>query len=91
MTVSLLELDLPAHGGNADAVAVAGDSGHHPFHNQLVGRVLQRSKAQGIQEGNGSGTHGENVANDSPHSRCRSLIGLDKGGVIVRFHLEDSR
>ena len=35
--------------------------------------------------------HGEDVAEDPPHSGRRPLVGLDVGGMVVALHLEDER
>ena len=44
-----------------------------------------------VQVGDWPGTHREDISQDTTHSGRGSLIGLDKGGVIVAFHLEDRR
>jgi len=52
--------------------------------------MLGIAEAQGVQQGDWPGAHGEDVAHDAAHPRRRTLIGLDVGGVVVALHLEDT-
>ena len=51
--------------------------------------MVGRAEAQRVHRGDGAGAHGEDVAQDAAHAGRRALIGLDEGGVVVAFHLED--
>lgn len=52
-------------------------------------RVVGRTEAQRVHRCDGTGAHGEDVAQDAADARCRALVGLDIGRVVVAFHLED--
>jgi hypothetical protein len=47
------------------------------------------AEAKRVQVGDRPRAHGENVAQDPADPGCRTLIGLDVGGVVVALHLED--
>ena len=49
---------------------------------------IQWSEAQGIPYRNRSCAHGENVAEDAADSGCSTLVGLDKGRMIVALNAE---
>ena len=87
--VTGVEVGFAADGRHADAVAVAADPGDHPFDQPPGARMGWIAKAQGVQEGDRPGAHGEDVAHDAAHSRRGALIGLDERRVVVRLHLED--
>ena len=86
--VAGIEGHLTAHGGHAHAVAVVGDACHHALHQAHVALIFQGPKAQGIEQGNRPGTHGEDVAQDAAHTRGRPLERLHRRGVVVALDLE---
>ncbi len=49
------------------------------------------AEAQGVEQGDRAGAHGEDVAHDAADAGRRALVGLDERRVVVRFHLEDAR
>jgi hypothetical protein len=49
------------------------------------------AEGQRVHRRDGPRAHGEDVAQDAAHAGRRALIGLDVGGVVVAFHLEDHR
>ncbi len=102
--VGRVEADLAAHVGDADAVPVARDPGHHPAEQVAVpgdrggigpaGGVLERverTEAQRVQERDRPGAHREDVADDAAHPGGRTLVRLHRRRVVVRLDLEDDR
>jgi hypothetical protein len=87
--VAFVEGDLAADGGDADAVAVAADAGHDAGHVAAHQRIVERAEAQRVEQRDGPGAHGEDVADDAAHAGGRALIRLDERRVVVRFDLED--
>jgi hypothetical protein len=87
--VARIEADLAADGRNPDAVAVAGDAGDDTFEQPPGARLIQRTEAQRVQQGDRPGAHGENIADDAADAGRGALIRLDERRVIVRFDLED--
>ena len=65
-----------------------GNARHHALHQAGVAGILQGPKAQGIEQGQGPGPHGENVAQDAAHPRGRPLEGFHGGGMVMAFDLE---
>ncbi len=89
--VAVLERDFPTNRRYADAVAVPGDPGNHPFDGTArasAGRAVHRAEAQRVEQRDRPRTHREDVADDPAHTGGRSLIGLDEGRMIVRLDLE---
>ena len=74
---------LAAHGGHADRVAVAGDAADHALHDPPVAGVVEGAEVQRVEEGDGPGAHGEDVADDAADAGGRALVGLDGRGVVV--------
>jgi hypothetical protein len=87
--VARVELDLAADGGHAEGVAVAADAGDHAGDEVAGLRVIRRAEAQRVHRRDGPRAHGEDVAQDAADAGRRALVGLDVGGVVVAFHLED--
>src|SRR5581483_6505877 len=76
--VTIVEDHLATDGGNADAVAVSGDAGHHAFEVSPHPWILQRPEAQGIHQRNGPRAHREDVADDAADARGCTLVRLDE-------------
>ena len=89
--VAVVERDLAAHGGNADAVAVARDARHDALEEARGLRVRRIAEAQRVQGGDRPRAHGEDVAQDAAHAGGRALVRLDVARVIVALHLERHR
>ena len=88
LLVAVVKVDLAADGRNSEAVAVVPNALDHAI-DQPLGAVGSRiAKAKGIQLSNWAGTHGENVAVDSAHSRRSTLVGLHGRRVVVRLNFE---
>jgi hypothetical protein len=65
-----------------------GNARHHPFHQANVGAVVQWPKAQSVQQRNRSGTHRENIAQNSANPSRRTLKWLHRRRVVVAFDFE---
>ena len=88
--VGVLEDDLAADGGDAEAVAVAADAGDDAAEEVAVARASsQRPEAEGVEEGDRARAHREDVADDAADAGGRALVGLDGGGVVVGLDLHD--
>ena len=85
--VALLEVDLAADSWNSNAVAVTADTGDHSFEAAAGGG--QRAEAQRVQERDRARAHRDHVADDAADAGGRPLVGLYRGGVVVRLDLED--
>ena len=89
--VGFLEVDLAAHRGHAEAVAVAADAGDRALEQVALARLVERAEAQRVQRGDRARAHREDVADDAADAGRRALVGLDGAGVVVRLHLEGDR
>jgi hypothetical protein len=90
--VRLVERDLATDGGDADAVAIAGDAGDDSFDDAprpSAGGSVHRPEAQRVHQRNRPRAHREDVADDSADAGGGTLIGLDERRMVVRFDLED--
>ena len=87
--IRLVEIGLAAHGGDADAIAVAADAGHHARHQMAGLGVAGVTETQGVHVGDGTRAHGEDIAQNAADAGRRALIGFDERRVVVAFHLED--
>ena len=87
--VGLVETGLAADGRDAEGIAVAADPFHHTVHELAGLGMLRRAEGQRVHRGDGTGAHGEDVAQDAAHAGRSTLIGFDVRGVVVAFHLED--
>src|SRR5271165_2810937 len=83
--VAPVEADRTADGWNPERIAVAADAGDDPRHEAPGLRMIRRAKAQEVEAGDGTRAHGEDVAQDAADPSRRALIGLDIGGMVVRF------
>ena len=85
--VGVVEEDLAAHVGDAEAVAVTADTGDDALEQAAVLGLVGRAEAQRVQQRDGPRAHGEDVADDAADAGGRALIGLDGGGVVVGLDL----
>ncbi len=83
------EEDLAAHVGDAEAVAVAADAADDAVEEVAVAGVVGRAEAERVEDGDGVGAHGEDVADDAADAGCGALVGLDGGRMVVGFDLHD--
>ncbi len=51
--------------------------------------MIGGAEPQGVQIGDGSGAHGEDVTHDAADAGRGSLVGLDVARVVVAFHFEN--
>ena len=86
--VHRVEIDLSTHNGHTKAVSVVADAAHHTVEQPLGLRVLEVTEAKAVQLGNGTRTHGEDVAVDAADTGGRSLVGLQRTRVVVALNLE---
>ncbi len=87
--IGCVEVGFPTDGRDSHAVAVTADA-FDDTAKQVAGfRMIRFAKAQSIEVCDRTGTHGEDIAHDAANTGCRTLIGFDKGRVVVAFHLED--
>jgi hypothetical protein len=84
-----VEVDLSAHGRDADAVAVAADAADHAVDHLLHPRRVRGAEAQGVEVGDGPRAHGEDIPQDAADPGGSAVVGFDPGRVVVGFHLED--
>ncbi len=89
--IRVVEHHFAADVGQAQTVAVAtdpgDDAGQHPFGVLGVGGA----EPQRVHHRHRPRTHRQDVADDPADSRCRPLVGLDIGRVVVRLDLECHR
>ena len=81
--VALVEDDLAADVRHADAVAVVADPADGARE-----VVVGRAEPEPVEEGDGSGAHRRDVAQDPADARRGALERLDGRGVVVALHLE---
>src|SRR5205823_1380469 len=86
-----VELALAADRRHADAVAVSADPAHDAGYEVAGPRVVGAAEAQRIQDRDRPRPHCKDIAQNAADPGRRSLIGLDKGGVVVALDLEDDR
>ena len=55
--------------GHADRVAVAGDAADHAFDHPAAAGVVQGPEVERVEQGDGAGAHGEDVAEDAADAR----------------------
>ena len=89
--IGLVEHDLAAHGGDAHRVAIAADARHDTFGDPPTARVRQRTEAKRVHQGDGPRPHREHIAQDAADAGGRTLIGLDRRGVVVALDPERHR
>src|ERR1035437_5357115 len=88
--VARLEVDLAAHRGDAEAVAVEADAADHAVEQEPLARVggaVDLAEAQRVEADDGPRAHGEDVAHDAADAGGGALEGLDRRRVVVAFDL----
>ena len=83
-----VKVDFPTDDGHTEAVAVIANAADHTVEQPLGLGVVEVTKTERIQLRNGTGTHGEDVPVDAPHSGGRTLVGLQCTRVVVAFDFE---
>src|SRR5205823_8782494 len=86
--VAGMKVGFAAHGGDADAVAVARDAADNAAEEVTVARLIQRPEAQRIQQRDGPRAHGKDVADDATHARGCALVRLHSAGMVMALDLE---
>ena len=72
-----VEIGLAAHGGHADAIAIAADAGDDAGDQVRGLGMVRRAEAQRIHQRHRTCAHGEDITQDAAHTGRRTLIGLD--------------
>jgi hypothetical protein len=67
---------------------VIADALHHALQQPLGAGVAEVTEAQAVQLRDRTCAHGENVAVDPAHARCRSLVRLNGRRVVVALNFE---
>ncbi len=83
LCVAGVEGELAADGRDPDGIAVAGDPGDDALDQPLLLRLGRVAEEQRVHDGDGPGTHGEDVAEDAAHAGGRPLVRLDGRRVVV--------
>ena len=91
--IGFVKIDFPADRRDADAIPVVGNTCNYPAEEPPVTSGisllrLNRPKPKRVQEKHRTGTHREDISNDSPYPRCSTLEGLYSAGMVVAFHFE---
>ena len=89
--VAVVEDDLAADVGQAEAVAVAADAGDDARQHALGVGVVEVAEPQRVHDRDRAGAHRHDVADDAADAGGRTLVGLDVGRVVVRLDLEGHR
>src|SRR5690348_3793474 len=84
-----VEVYLAADRRHTHAVAVTADTGDDARHEVPRLLVIRRAKTQGIHHRNRTCAHGEDIAHDSAHAGCCTLVWFDVRWMVVTLHLED--
>ena len=86
--VASVEIALAANRRHADAVAVAADAGDHARKQVARARMIDAAETKRIERRDRTRAHGEDIAQDATDAGGGSLVGLDKGRMVVAFHFE---
>ncbi len=92
--VAVLEVDLAADRGNAQAVAVEADAADHAVEQEALAGVLvavDLAEAQRVERHAGPRAHGEDVAHDAADAGGGALERLDRRRVVVALDLHGHR
>ena len=89
--VAVVEDDLAADVGQAEAVAVAADAGDDAGQDAQRVRVVQVAEAQRVHDGDRACAHRHDVAHDAADAGRGTLVRLDVRRVVVRLDLEGHR
>ncbi len=87
----LVEHRLTTDGGHAHGVAVSRHSADDSFGDPTAPGVVERTESQRIHQGDRTGPHGEDVAQDPTHPGGRTLIRLDGRRVVVALDADGRR
>ena len=85
--VTVLEIDLSPHRRDSYAVSIATDPRHDSL--EVTPRSRQGAETQGVQQGDRTSAHRDDVAKNASDSGRRTLVGLDRRRMIVGLDLED--
>ena len=88
LRVARMEDKLAADRRHAHAVAVAADPADHAAHQVAGPRRGRIAEAERIEDGDRSGAHREDVAQDAADAGGGALVRLDGARVVVRLELE---
>ena len=86
--VGRVEIDLAAHVGHPNTIAVPRDAADHAIEQVAVVGFVERSEAQGVQQRDGPRSHRQDVPHDAADAGGGALQRLHRRGVVVGLHLE---
>src|SRR5690606_26443481 len=87
--VARIEVHFAGHHRHPERIAIIADALHHAAHVPAAARLLRDvAESERVELRDGPRTHGEDVAVDAAHTRCRTLVRLNGAGVVVAFDLE---
>ena len=89
--VAVVKLHLTAHVGDADAVAVVANAIDRAAKKKARTLAGEGPEPQGVEQRDGLGAHGNDVAYDSAHAGGGALKGLHGARVVVALNLEHDR
>ena len=91
MGVGSIEVNFARDVGYADAVPVPGDAAHHSLKQAPTLGVVRRAEPEGVQQRDGPGAHGQDVAHYAAHASGGALQRFHRGRVVMGFDLENHR
>ena len=91
LRVSVIEGKPTAHRRTSKTVAVGADAGDHSFEEMSIAAFVKRAEMEVVEDGDGTGAHGENITKDAADAGGGPLKGLDRRRMVVRFDLENDR
>ena len=78
---------LAAHTGYAQAVAIVGKTSDNSIEQATIIRFRQRTKAKRVEQSYRAGTHGKDIPYDAACCCGRTLIRVNRRGVVVGLYL----
>jgi hypothetical protein len=64
------------------------NSRHDPTHQAAGFGILKGAKPEGVEDGDRTGAHGENIPEDPADAGCCSLKGFYGGGMVMGLNLK---
>ena len=89
--VARVEDELAADRRDTDTVAVAADPAHDAVDQVPRPGIGRIAEAERVEDGDRPGAHREDVAEDAADAGRGTLVGLDRGRVVVGLDLERDR
>ena len=89
--VAVVKLHLTANVGDADAVAVVANAIDRAAKQKSRTLAGEGPEPQGVEQRDGLGAHGDDVAHNAAHAGGGALKGLHGARVVVALNLEHNR